>query len=363
MADSGIKFELRVDGNDLELEAGRLVRFLFFQTIRGSAQYHITAVDDSWSYYDGFYKEDAELVLRFGYTQDGAEVWSPEHHLVVGEVTAEYDPDGIDVTVSGLDKGSLIFNTCSQKVFKDKLISEMVKDLAEANGLDVSVEATKNKTDITQGIMPDGHFIQKFLLPRAYNETRQDYLCWIRNGDTLVFEPPEVSSPQATFDFPGESDDYQPEAPLQCRYRPIMMRPNGAWSTQVRGVDPLKKEGLFFTADDNTVSYRKLANTGPNAPDMPSRIVMLDEVEDKVVTNIGKALWSTKSRELWLVDTKSALSPKIEVGRPIQLNVTKSDSSSHFTSGKYLLAGVMHWIDMTVNESFTRFWLCRRTKQ
>ncbi len=362
MPDTVVKFDCKVGGKDLKPEESRLVTFLYYDTIRDCAQYYIELVDQSWSYFDQVYESEAEIQLRFGLQLGGQTTWSTMKKLLVGDVEANYHPQSVRVTIAGLDKGVKLFNTCSQKVWKKKKISDMVKDLAQASGLNTQIEDTKDDFDITQGIVPDGHFIRKYLLPRAYNASRQDYLFYIKDGSTVVFEPPDVGSEQMTLKFPGDEAQYGPLEPLRCYYRPLMLAPNGSWSTQVRSVNPLKKEADFFTADDGTVSLKKLASKMPTAPDKPARIRYVTDFTKDVTENLGKALWCRRCRELWIVDTKTFLSPKLEVGKPVRLQVTGGNGQSHFTSGKYLVAGALHWIDTQAADSFTRLWLARRSR-
>jgi len=361
MSRSAVRFELKVDGTDLKMEQARLQSALYYQSIRGMAQYWISASDVSWSYFDALYEADAELQMRIGISRDNDTQWSPVQKLHVGNVRAAYQGNGISVLISGMDAGEKLFRNCSRKVWSEKKVSEIVEELAEEAGLDTQVEATKDKFDLAQGIQPDGQYIQKTLLPLAYNESRQDYLCYMKDGSTLVFEPPDVSSVQATLKFPGASDDYTPLEPPSIYYRPINMPLNGAWSIEQRAVDPWEKTARFFVADDSSVNLQKYASKVPEAPDKPSRIMHSVYSEKKVLENVTKAMWGSRARELWIVDAKTELSPKLEIGRAIRFEMTKPDGESHFSSGKYMLAGLLHWVDVGTQTSLSRLWLARRS--
>jgi len=360
-----VRFELKVNGTDLKMEESRLLTALYYQSIRGMAQFWVEASDISWSYYDALYEPDAKLEMRIGLTRGRNTSWSPVQKLSVGNVQAAYHAAGVIVTISGMDRGEKLFRTCSRKVWaKDggKKISEIVEELAGESDLDTQVEATKDKFELTQGVLPDGHFIQKVLMPLAYNESRQDYLCYMKNGGTLVFEPPDVSSSQTTLKFPGTAEDYAPLEPPAVHYRPINLPPNGSWSTEQRAVDPLKKEANFFTADDGTADLPKYATTLPEAPEVPARISYSVYSEKTLLENVTKALWGNRSRELWIVDAKTELSPKLEIGKAVRFEMENQDGESHFSSGKYMLAGLLHWIDIQAQNSMTRLWLARRSK-
>lgn len=362
MASPYVRFEMKVDGQDLKMEESRLLNFLYYHSIRGSAQYYIYATDKKWNYYDKLYEPGTEIQIRFGRKDGTTSLWSPTHTMLVGEVQAGYHPQCVFVNVTGMDKGVKLFERCSQKVWKNKKVSDVVSDLAEENELDTQIEATKDEFDLTQGLLPDGHYIHKKLLPMAYNASRQDYLCYVKEGTTLVFEPPDVSSVQATLTYPGVEGEYGPiEAPT-IYYRPIRLPPNGSWSTECRAVNPYKKEGTFFKSDDGTVQLKKLASTLPEPPDEAARVTHSIYSEKDILENVCKSEWSSRARELWIVDTKTILSPKIEVGKAIKLKMTSDDGESHFASGKYLVAGMLHWIDTMNQRSYTRLWLMRRSK-
>jgi len=360
-----VRFELKLNGTDLKMEEARLLNLLYYQSVRGSAQYWITCTDKDWSYYDGLYEADAELEMRVGLQTGNKTTWSPTQKLLVGNVKASYHPDAVHVTIAGMDKGEKLFRNCSRKMWnKDegKLVSEMVEELAGESDLSTQVETTKDKFALTQGTLPDGHFIHKVLLPIAYSSSRNDYLCYMKNGDTLVFEPPDISSVQKTLKYPGAEDDYAPTEPPLVYYRPINLPPNASWSTEMRAVNPNKKEAKFFTADDGTANLQKYASETPSAPDNPARIGYTVYSEQEILENVTKALWGNRARELWIVDAKTALSPELELGKAVRLEMTAQDGGSHFASGKYMLGGLLHWVDVMNEENMTRLWLARRSK-
>lgn len=355
------KIELKLNGQDLKIEDGRLTSLIFWQTIRGLGQYRIVCSDKDWAYYDGLREDGAELSLRWGYTEEGEEVWSEEHKLDVGTFQLMLHPDRIEATMAGLDKAAVLNDRHSRKVFKDKKISEMVQELADDAGLDTDIEATDDEHTIAQGRLSDASFIQTVLLPWAYNASRSDYMCFTRNGDTLVFRPPDVSSTQLTMNFPEGSDEYRPTEPLRLRYRRIGLAGAYALSVEGRAIDILTKEASFFTADDSSSSYKKLASTGVSPPDTPGAIDLIADVEEEMLEKLVKATWGRRCRELWFVDAPARLSPKLELGKAVQLEVTNPEGQSHFASGKYLLGGLVHWMDVAELDTGTRLWLIRRT--
>ena len=78
--------------------------------------------------------------------------------------------------------------------------------------------------------------------------------------------------------------------------------------------------------------------------------------------NVAKSFWGNRSRELWIVDAKTILAPDLEIGKAVDLQMTGGDGESHFASGKYMLAGLLHWIDTFNAVSMSRLWLARRSK-
>ena len=105
MAGPIIRFELKLNGKDLKMVEARLLNVLYYQSIRGSAQYYIECTDADWAYYDGLYEADAELEMRIGIKSGDNTVWSPVQKLLVGEANARYHPDAVFVNISGMDFG------------------------------------------------------------------------------------------------------------------------------------------------------------------------------------------------------------------------------------------------------------------
>lgn len=358
---SRLGVQLTLNGQDLKVEDGRLSFLGFWQTVRGIGQYSIVCSDKAWSYYDGLKEDDAEMGLRWGYMEDGEEVWSEEQKLGVTDFQLLLHPDRVQATITGLDKAFVLNERHSGKIFTDKLVSEMVQELADDAGLDTDIETTKEKCSLFQGRLSDAAFIQSVLLPSAFSSSRSDYMCFTRNGGTLVFRPPDLSSVQLTMKFPEGSDEYMPTEPLRLRHRRIGLAPMYALSVQGRTNETLVKEAHFFTADDDSSGYKKLESTGLTPPDVPGLIMTVADAGEELLDDWTKSAWCRRCREVWFVDAPAKLSPKLELGKAVRLEVTGPDGESHFASGKYLLGGLVHWIDAVNAESGTRLWLMRRT--
>ena len=143
MAAPIVKFELKLNGTDLKMDEARLLNVLYYQSIRGSAQYYIQCNDKDWSYYDDLYEADAELQMRIGVQYGKNTVWSPVQNLLVGSVQASYHPQVVNVTISGMDKGEKMFRNCSRKIWVKTKVSDIVSELAQENDLNTQIETTK----------------------------------------------------------------------------------------------------------------------------------------------------------------------------------------------------------------------------
>ena len=95
MARQVVRFELKANGTDLKLEAGRLISVLYYQSIRGCAQFWVEASDTDWKYFDALYGSDVELQMRIGIGTGRNTIWSPVQKLLVGDVKAAYHGSGV----------------------------------------------------------------------------------------------------------------------------------------------------------------------------------------------------------------------------------------------------------------------------
>jgi len=310
--------EMRVNGTDLKLQNARLVSLLYVHTFYSPDKLWVVARDLEWSYFDGFLEEDAEVNFRLGVETEEEQRWSDERKLVVSAAQPGYHPDMIEMTAMCEAGAAEMNHTCSRKIFTDKRISEMVQELADESGIDTQIEQTEGKFSLCQGCLTDGAFVRQVLLPLAYNSSRYDYLCYTKSGMTLVFEPPDLGSEKAELLFPGENKDFGSLDLVTCYYRPFWQKSTISSSLRVRGVDPLKKETGFSTADDDSVNYETLASKKPSAPESPGTVLPVqfpgrDSYQEPEIEDIAKSIWCGRLRELWIVPLKTVFSPNLEV--------------------------------------------------
>lgn len=356
-----IRVEMQVNGEDMRLGEGRLLRFLVNQSTVGSDSFTMQVEATAWHYWDSLYDPEAEVRLRWGYIpQKGSPVWSEWHKFLVHDLRTQYRRGYVLATVSGMDLCYKVNTLCSKKVFKKRKISDIVSELASDAGVSAEVESTKDEWNLTQGTLTNGQFIRYVCLPRAYSGSRYDYLLYSKNGDTLVFKPPNLGDSLGEITFGREDGFVGAMGPMTLHYRPLMLVSNLSYATEFRTMDWLKKKDEFFFANEGTVSYQKLSSKGPPTAEDPVHIVPVcpENFKDR-----SKATYSGALRELWALEFDSGFAPQVQVGRTVVLNAADGKGATHGMSGKYIVGGVVHFVGNPTNEAWSHVFLQRRTSR
>jgi hypothetical protein len=356
-----IHLELKIDGSDKAIDGGRLKRFMYHQSTVGSGWFMLDVEDVDWTYWDEVYDPETELQMRWGSKVAGEEKWSEWHTMLVHDVSSKFLKGNVSAQIMGMDKCYFLNTTCSKKVFKEKLVSEMVEELVNEAGLESDVESTKDKFSLAQGTLTDGQFMRHICVPYAYSASRFDFLLYTEQGKKVIFRPPDLSDLQGEYTFGGMVDGVGAQGPMDLHYRPLMLTSNLAYSTEFRGFDPLKKKAEFFEANEGSVSYPKLDSEGPPVPDDPAHILPASWTRE-FKTRV-KAIYSQTLRELWVLEFVSTFAPDLVVGKIVKINVTSPGpgDKNHGMAGKYILGGVVHYIDFDNIKAYTRLFLQRRT--
>jgi len=328
-----------------------------------------------WEYWDAALQDpNFRLKVRFGRTYKGDVVWSDWKVLLIARYKLRYIRSNVNVLLSGFDAGYTLNMQASGKVFSDKLISEMVSEIAGTHELETRIESTSDKFSVHQGTMWDGNFIVDYCLSRAYNASgRSDYLFYVENGDTLVFEPPDLqkSAARDIHMYLGEVNIEAGEIRvLDVIGDRAVMASTLSLSNKVLGWDPDKKTLISVIADDSTSTVPKLSDTPPGVPASPCRVIPTVAPFDVVspntaqVSNLAQNIWSRNSSKYFTVPlTLNPGDPSIRVGDVINLDVSDPDGNPHFTTGKYLVHQLDNVRDEETHDYLTEMRLVRRTYQ
>jgi len=356
-----VVFELKVNGQDKAIDGGRLRRFQYQQSTVGSGSFTLEVEDADWAYWDAVYDPETELEMRWGLKGSDRPQWSKWHTMLVHDVNSHFVKGNVVVRISGMDRCYLLNTNCSKKIFKNKLVSEIVEELVGSSGLEFDVEKTKDKFWLTQGTLTDAQFIRLVCAEYAYSGSRYDYLFYTEEGKRVIFRPPDLSDIQGEYNFPGMLNGVSARGPLKLHYRPLMLTSNLAYGTEFRKFDRIEKKPEFFLATEDTVDYQPLDSGGPPVPTVPAHIQpVVWSTADK---SLCKAIYSQTLRELWVLEFISTFAPKMVVGKIVKVNVSGPGpgDKNHGMAGKYILGGVTHSIDFTAGKAHTHLLLQRRT--
>jgi len=364
---NGQELTLMIDGTDMMINE-ETSYFKYHESMLGAGAFQMRILSpgrEGWQKWDELLTtgQSPKLKLRW---MDGE--WKS---VIADDLIYTYLPDGIDVLVRGVGAGVVLGERCHQNRFHDMLISEMVSEIAEQNGFEHDVAETKRKFSKYQCTMSDGEFVKDDLLIDAVsNGGFGDYRFYIKDGVTLVFKPPELSSNNNLVDLTvlgdiGSDNNIQQ---LSIHYRRGLSSYEGHSAFLMRGFDLTKKKGAEFLANDSTVKFKKLASRAPSPPDVPGQIGISSELEfgeatPGVLEISATGRWSRSARSLYRTSVELAPLPLAELGQTVNLTVRQLDGTSHPTSGKWLVFEIENSriIDKKDQSSFTKLGLERRT--
>ena len=342
----------------------------YFESVYGCAAWSMALTAPRWEDWDKIIQDSAKTVcqLRWGYLADNQPHWGAWRKVLVNAGRFDYSMNTLKVNVQSTDMGIRLREKCYERVFKEKTISDMVKKIATDAGLTPDVESTEGKYTLYSCTYDDGAFLKHELLPRAVSSSgRNDFYMYVKNGDTLVFRPPELGRGNYTFRLAptAGNEGTTPISALRVEYRRLYLPLDGSMSTLVRGFDPLKKVPVFWTANDNTVTYKPLASNKPDAPNKPSSVVYLPEphgpdFENKHVENRAKSSWSRELHGTFRVALRVLPIPDAEVGSTVDLEVENYQGKNHFLGGNYFVYAIRHLIRAN-GTYYTVLYLERRT--
>lgn len=352
-------------GEGINVTEEQLHELIYEEDIWGASRFllHVETLDDGpWT--DLLQDPEKRFKIRLKHVDDDGSSESATKVVRYSHGRIRNLGDSPELIIEGYDAGWDLYEGYKQgSVYKGKRVSEIVEEIAARRSLKTDVTETMGKHNLWQCTYPDGYFILYCLLPRAYTENRSDFLFYIKGGNTLVFKPPDLDRDAAIFSVPpsgpkGEGFFNVEEHEFDLRDGKLTsMR---TLSTQVRGYDPIKKEYIEFTADDNTVEYRRLGRTKVHPTQEPTRVVLVTEphgpeYDKRNVRRFGEAVWSRNLRIRYEVRLMVKGFLKVAPGDTFRID------NSHWMGGRYLCSGVRQWMDSNSLDLWTAIYGIRRT--
>lgn len=334
-------------GEGIAVTESQINGLLYEEDIWGSARYALKLVTQSDAPWKDFLQNpELRFKIRFKHYADGQQSISAAKTLRKDYAKLTELGDNTEILLEGSDAGfDLVLGWKDSQVYKGT-VSQMVGQIAERHKLKTDLVATTGTHYLLQCTYPDGWFIRNILLPLAYNDSRSDYLFYIRNGDTVVFRPPDLDKEVAKFVIPprGEVDGIVNVEFHEFDIRDSSLTPSRSQVVQVRGFDRLTKRYIEFRAQDNTVNPQTLASTAPDPTVDPTRAVFCTApfhptYDERDVKRFGSALWSQHMRTRYSVSLNVRGFLAIVAGDMFKVDV------QHWLGGRYLCSGVRQWMD------------------
>ncbi len=294
-----VTIEVTGVGDGINVTEEQLVELIYEESIWGAAKFllHVENIDErAWR--PVLTDPERRFQIRFKSDTDDPSA-SPRKTVRYDFARQRQLRDGTEVIIDGMDAGWDIFqNYRGSQVYKGVPITQMVQAIADRNEIETDIVASRGQYTIWQCNYPDAWFIKNVLLPRAYGESRSDYEFFIRNGNTLVFRPPDLSAEKARFVIPPgeEKDDNLNVEDHEFDMRDSILTAMRSLSTVARGYNRLTKSYVGFVADDNSVQRPRLASTAPIPPKFPTRALITaapyhPNYDPRDVTGVGSAIW------------------------------------------------------------------------
>lgn len=352
--------KLKYGGEDMKLDSGSLLEAVISRSVEFGTLFSIRASLRWTTKWDRVIRNEerksGELRLQYH---------SPDFVLKDEPIQVRFNIPSLGIeneflhlTLKGTDLGHHNLQKSRYKAYKDKTVSDIVKSIADKHDLDDDeIEATKDKTDLYQCGCSDRFFINNFLLPYAITSSgRADFYCFVRNGSSLVFRPPDYEQEPkkalsyASTDRYGRTDEVAIE---ECKvsYHPLEIARKGSFSSKILGFDPFQKKTVEFDQNDNTIELPQPAGASikPTISDDAYTLYItgvMSEDQDfaSSVERYGKIAWTRRSNGLFKLDVATGPLMGLKLLDTVRLNFNVTGDKKHFVAGNYLLVGIDHKI-------------------
>ena len=231
-------FIVEIGGQNLSEDiSSHIESFSYEEDEKQMDELHITITKADLSFVDNpLLQEGKEIRARWGYVGNLSEVRT----CTIKEIEYSFGEDGlIRIDLTAYDKRHRLTGRASRQCWKDKKLSEIVKDIAAKHNLNAVVEV---EDDMLYDFLSEGGKNDLVFL----KELAEDAGCsiWVVN-DELYFRPNKINEPVYKFRYREDRDGY-----LQS-FRISSKAEQGKGTgliTEVSGIDPMTKEIINETA-------------------------------------------------------------------------------------------------------------------
>ena len=195
------QFIVEIGGQDLPQDiSSHIENFSYEESEKEMDQLRITITNADISYIDNeLLQEGKEIRTRWGYVGNLSEIRT----CTIKEINYSFNDDGlIRMEILAFDKRHRLTGRASRQCWKDKKLSEIVKDIADKHNFDAVIEI---EDDILYDFLSEGAKNDLVFL----KELAEDAGCsvWVVNNE-LYFKPNKIQEPVYKFRYREDKDGY-----------------------------------------------------------------------------------------------------------------------------------------------------------
>lgn len=347
------KFLLQVNAPGFDnstLVGNELIGFAYQESLDGCARWALNVETQDGRRYDSFVKNDeTPFTIRFGTQQntDGPKLSRQKslrtlqtNRQLIGNARAMF-------TFKGCCNGvALNMHRAPDKRWSKRKISDIVKELIEAAGLQAQVEQSEGKFDIAGCNQPTGQFISRYLARFAYSSKGRDWRLWVEDGKTVHFEP---LRPTGNLRFTNLSKDgliklHSPQVIKDTRDQAI----NRSGKIEVRMYDPDSDRLVKREIGESQGAFNYFGSGRPVEREHVSETILVnmqkdrntDMQPDRLVRQVGQSIWGRKGRCLYRLIGLCDYEPGISVNQQATVELAGPLGTSDVNSGTWVVSTV-----------------------
>lgn len=225
-------FIIEIGGRELPEDiSNHIESFSYEESEKQMDELSLTITDGDLSFIDNpLLQEGKEIRVRWGYVGNLSELRT----CTIKEIDYHFGEDGLlRIDITAYDKRHKLTGRASRQCWRDKKLSEVVRDIASKHNFRAVIEV---EDDITYDFLSEGAKNDLVFL----KELAEDAGClvWVVN-DELYFKPNKVSEPIYNFAYRQDQDGYLQS--FSIRSKAEQGKGTGR-KTEVSGIDPMTKE-------------------------------------------------------------------------------------------------------------------------
>ena len=236
-------FIVEIGGQELPEDiSAHIETFAYEENEKQMDELSITITKGDLSYVDHpMLQEGKEIRVRWGYVGNLSEVRT----CTIKEINYSFGEDGlIRMEITAYDKRHKLTGRASRQCWKDKTLSEIVKDIAAKHNFSAVVEV---EDDLLYEFLSEGAKNDLVFL----KELAEDAGCsvWVVN-DELQFKPNKINEPVYMFRYGEDQDGYLQSFRISSKAE---QGKGTGRETEALGINPLTKELISESATQGGV--------------------------------------------------------------------------------------------------------------